>query len=300
MCIACSQSVTTPTQVPTPGPAQLTRLNVTGNSAMTAIAETSQLTVAATFSDGGVKDVTRDTTWTSTNPSVMVVSSTGLVTVVRFGASMILGRYQTQTVSLSVTATPPGTFIVSGVVSEPGQGPVADLRVIDTASFQSTQTNQDGRYSLALLPSSQVHLRFEKDGYEPAELDATPSASGFGRIQQIVRFVAGETVTPHRLAPNDLTYLVGAGERCNSCRLIRVVVPVKGTLHLHVTWPESCLVTLGLWVGGRHIVPPDTRSTEVDADVASGVGEVIFYIDRVSPLVTACHVPFVLATSLME
>jgi hypothetical protein len=276
----------------------LTRLNVTGNASLTAIGETSQLTAAATFSDGVVKDVSGDTTWASTDPSVMVVSSTGLVTVVRLGTSMITARYQTQFGSLPVTATRPGTFVVSGVVDEPGQGPVADVRVIDTASLMATQTSKDGLYSLALLPSNQVHLRLEKDGYEPAVLDSMPNGTAYGRIQQIVRLVAGETVTPHRLAPNDLTYLVGAGERCNPCRLIRVVMPVKGTLHLHLTWPAACPVTLGLWVDGRHVVPSDMKSTEVDADVASGAGEMIFYVDRVGTSTTVCHVSFVLATSL--
>jgi hypothetical protein len=305
---ACSKNVTTPTPVP-PGPAQLTRLSVTGNSSLTAIGQTSQLTATATFSDGVVKDVSRDTNWVSNDPSVMVVSSTGLVTAVRFGTSIIYAhyqyaQYQTQSGNLSVTATLPGTFAMTGSVKEPGQGPVAQLRVIDTVSAMSTQTESSGRYYLALLSASPTHLRFEKDGYEPAELDATPGAATVDvRVQQIIRLVAGETVTPPRLAPGDLTYLVGAGERCNSCRLIRVVVPVKGTLHLRLTWTEQCVVTLGLWVGGQHVVPSGTSSTEVDADVAAGAGEMIFYVDRYfqgSPPWPVCPVPFVLATSLTE
>ena len=57
---ACSKSATTPTPAPT-SPAQLTRLTVTGNASLTAIGQTSQLTAVATFSDGAVKDVSRDT-----------------------------------------------------------------------------------------------------------------------------------------------------------------------------------------------------------------------------------------------
>ena len=199
-----------------------------------------------------------------------------------------------------MTATPPGTFVMAGSVQEPGQGGLANLRVIDTASLISTQTGQDGRYSLASLPSPQAHLRFEKDGYEPVELDATSDAIADVRVQQMIRLVAGETVTPHRLAPNDLTYVVGAGQRCNSCRLVRVIMPVKGTLHVRLTWPQDCVVTLGLWVGGQHVVPSSTGSPEVDADVAAGTGETIVYVDRVSPSATVCHVAFVLATSLTE
>ena len=299
LCTACTKSVTTPTPAP-PGPVQLTRLSVTGNSSLTAIGEISQLTAAATFSDGAVKDVSRDTSWVSADPSVVMVSSTGLLTVVRLGASVIYAHYQTQSGTLSVTATAPGTFVMTGSVQEPGQGGLANLRVIDTASAISTQTESGGRYSLASLPSRQAHLRFEKDGYEPVELDATSDAIADVRVQQMIRLVAGETVTPHHLAPNDLTYVVGAGQRCNPCRLVRVIVPVTGTVHLRLTWLNDCVVTLGLWAGGQHVVPSGTSSTEVDADVSAVAGEMIVYVDRVGPYATACHVPFVLATSLAE
>src|ERR1700716_3275440 len=109
---ACNKSATTPTPAP-PSPAQLTRLSVTGKSSLTAIGETSQLTAVATFSDGAVKDVSRDTRWVSSLPSVMVVSSTGLLTVARLGTSIIYAHYQTQSGNLSVTATPPDTFAMT-------------------------------------------------------------------------------------------------------------------------------------------------------------------------------------------
>jgi hypothetical protein len=223
---ACNKSTTTPTPAP-PSPAQLTRLSVTGKSSLTAIGETSQLTAVATFSDGAVKDVSRDTRWVSSLPSVMVVSSTGLLTVARLGTSIIYAHYQTQSGNLSVTATPPDTFAMTGYVKEPGEGGVANGRVMDTASAMATQTESDGRFFFALLSAGSAHLRFEKNGYEPAELDASPGAAFEIRVQQVIRLVAGETVTAPRLAPYDLTYLVGAGQRCDTCRLIRIVVPAR-------------------------------------------------------------------------
>jgi hypothetical protein len=295
-----SNSVTNPTAVPAATPERLSRLEITGNIALTAVDETSQLTAVATFSDGVVKDVSRDSSWQSLDPSVIAISSTGLVTVVQLGTAIINARYQTQSTGLRVTATQTGTFAVWGVVAEPGQGPLADVRVLDTTSSRSTRTSTSGLFSLVSLASSQIHLRFDKAGYEPVDVDAKPGASAFGRVQQIVRLVAGETVTPHHLAPNDLTYAVGDGQRCNSCRLIRIVVPVKGTLHLHLTWSQACVVALGLWVGGRHVVPDDPKSTELDADVAAGPGETIIYVDRATPSGSICHVPFVLETSVMQ
>jgi hypothetical protein len=296
---ACGKNVTAATPVSS-NPPQLLRLTVAGNTSLTTIGQTSQLTVAATFSDGAVKDVSGDTSWVSSDASVMTVSPTGVVTVVRLGTTVISARYQNQAGTLSVTATPPGTFVIEGRVAEPGEGGVADLRVTDSGSSLSTQTGQDGRYYLAPLSRSQAHLRFEKDGYEPAELDAVAGLSANGSVQQIIRLVAGETVTARRLAPSDLTYVVGAGVRCNSCRLVRVVMRASGTLHVRLTWPDDCAVTLGMWIGAQHIVGLGSGSAGVDADVAAGAGEMIFYVDRVSPSTTVCHVPFVVATSLKQ
>lgn len=200
----------------------------------------------------------------------------------------------------SVPATAPATFIIAGSVEEPGQGGVGEVRVLDTASSISTHTGQGGRFELVGLPNRKARLRLEKDGYEPAELGAASGTIADGRIQQMIRLIAGETVMPHRLAPNDLTYQVAPTERCHSCRLVRIVVPTDGTLHLDLTWTRDCPDTLALWIDGQHIVPSAGR-TEVTADVRTTAGETIVYVDRVvSPVGPVCHTPFVLATSLSE
>jgi len=293
---ACGASSTTPTGAIS-ATVRVTHLSVTGKAALSAVGETSQLMATATFSDGSLKDVSSTASWWSTDVSVMTVSSTGLVTVVRLGTTTIYAQFQ-QTTFLSVTATVPGTFVMAGVAQEPGQGDLAGLRVVDAASSLSTQTNQLGLYSLAPVATRQTHLRFEKDGYEPVELDATADKFADVRVQHIVRLVAGETVTPPRLAPNDLTYIVAAGKQCASCRLIRVVVPVKGTVHIRLTWPNDCVVTLGLWIGSEHVGPLNSGNTEVNTDIAADAGETIFYVDRASPATTSCHVPFTLETSV--
>src|SRR6185369_13071877 len=81
-----------------------------------------------------------------------------------------------------------------------------------------------------------ARMRVERDGYEPAEADADHLGIDLP-IQRIVRLTAGETVQPPRLAPNDLAYIVNAsGSRCFPCRMIRINVPARGTLHLHLAW----------------------------------------------------------------
>ena len=79
---ACDPSTPAPSPSPTapaaPAPAPtltVTKVVVTGNTSLTAIGETSQMTATATLSDGTTKNVTSDASWSSTNQSVLTVVS---------------------------------------------------------------------------------------------------------------------------------------------------------------------------------------------------------------------------------
>jgi hypothetical protein len=303
----CHKSPTTPTSLTTATPVAptVTRVDFTGNVTLTTVGSTSQLTATAMFSDGTVKDVTSDanTKWFSTNPSAITVSSSGLLTVVALGISNVAvtygpvdattGRFPTSSYK-AVTATPPGTFVIAGWVREPGASGVPGVRVTDTASGRVVQTNPNGNYSVAQLPAAQGHLKFDKDGYEPVELDATPSNSEVA-IQRIIRLAAGDTVTPLQLAPHDLSYLVGT-DHCYPCRLVRVTVPIAGTLHVRVTWTEGrATSTLNLWAGGQIFTG---ASRELLADVPVKAGEVIMYLgSTLAAGATGVYVPFTIATA---
>lgn len=280
--------------------ADVTTVALTGNVSLTAIGETSQLTATAAFSDGTFKDVTSDPNarWTSNDRSVITVSSTALLTAVALGSAYIGVSYRSRPGALAigsdriVTATPPGTFAIAGSVWEPEDSGVPSVRVTETASGRFVLTNQDGNYQFAQLAASQPHLRFEKDGYEPVELNATPTNSGVA-IQQVIRLAAGDTVTPPQLAPHDLLYTIGT-DRCYPCRLVRVMVPSVGTLHVKVTWTEA-RATLDLWAGGQ-LVPG--ASGELVADVPVKAGETIMYIGSMLPAgASGVNVPFTIATA---
>jgi hypothetical protein len=144
-------------------------LSITGNVDLTAVGETTQLTATATFSDGTTKDVTTEAQWGSNTPSVISVTSGGVVTVVAFGVTGIIARYSMQAVGVEVRATPPGTFIVFGRVREPGAGGIPGVRVMERQSGKSTLTDDVGVFSLGGLRSARV--TFEKDGFEPPEVD---------------------------------------------------------------------------------------------------------------------------------
>jgi hypothetical protein len=153
------------------------------------------------------------------------------------------------------------------------------------------QTNQDGDFGVAQLPAVQAHLRFEKDGYEPTEVDATDNSDV--PIQRIIRLVAGGTVTPPELAPHDLSYTIGTA-LCYPCRLIRVMVPSAGTLHVAVNWTGA--QTLNLWAGGQ-LIAGASGAVTADVPVVTS-GEVVMYLgSTLKAGAQGVYVPFTIATA---
>lgn len=294
-CGSHKPSPTTPTAPTTPtSPAQgVTRVSISGNVTLTRIGETTQLTSTATLSDNTTKDVTNDGRWLLSDIRVITISSTGLITVVGFGAHDIFFTYQTQAAQMTVTATPQGTFVIAGRVREPGVSGLASVRVVDTISGRSATTNSSGQFSLAELPRLQARFKAEKEGYEPAEVDATQTNVDLP-LQHVVRLVAGETVKPAALAPNDLSYTVGSN-RCNDCRLIRVVVLQAGTVHVHVTWTVTAS-KLSLFSEGQ-VVAGDTGELTADVPV-NAPREVLMYLGATPPNALSAHTVFTLETSL--
>ena len=285
-------SPTAPTPTPT-APPTVTRVVISGNIPLTKIGETAQLTATATLSDHTTKDVTSNGTWQGGDARVVTVSPGGLLTVVGFGATWTSFTYQARGAGISVTVTPSGTFVIAGRVREPGASGIANVRVVDTMSGRSVTTDSDGNFSLAELPRLQAHFKVEKEGYEPAEMDAIQTNVDLP-IQHVVRLTAGETAKPAALAPNDLSYIVG-GKSCNPCRLIRVVVLQAGTLHVHVTWTVAAS-KLSLFTEGQVVAG---ATAELTADVPiNAPREVLVYLGAAPPNAVREHTPFTVETSI--
>jgi len=287
-CLACNSSKSiqgpTPTPTPTPTPAPtptptLSRVTVGGNIQLTEVGGTAQLSAAALYSDSSTKDVTQDANWSSGDLSVVRVAA-GLVTAVAFGQTVVSANYLGRSGSVTVKATPAGTFIVSGGVREPGQGWMANVEVVETISGRSTTTRSGGAFTFAAITTPTVRLAVRRDTYEPIEVEAptNPNPSVDLAIQKIVRFAAGEKITPSSpLAENDLTYTVGTA-KCDPCRMIRFVMPGPGTVRFQITWQGSRRLTL--FAGGQVV----ESGTPLLADVPfNEAGEYILYLGSRAP-----------------
>jgi len=87
----------------------VTGVIVSGKTELSLVGETTQLTAMATFSDGSARGITGEASWTSSDASVLTVSATGLVTVVRFGRAYVAAVYDTQSAGQTIEAAgPPG------------------------------------------------------------------------------------------------------------------------------------------------------------------------------------------------
>ena len=92
---------------------EVVRVTVAGMpAAPLAPMQTAQLTAAATYSDGAVKDVTATATWDSTDPSVVTVSAAGLVTATGPGKADVSATFGgvSGTASAQVIALPAAYF----------------------------------------------------------------------------------------------------------------------------------------------------------------------------------------------
>jgi len=104
-CGGSSSSSDTPVS-PGAGPTPMT-LRVAGSSELTKKGETAQLNAFVAFSDGATVDETGSASWVSAKPGKATVSSTGMVTAVEDGSSVITATFQTIAGSMTVVVDLP-------------------------------------------------------------------------------------------------------------------------------------------------------------------------------------------------
>jgi hypothetical protein len=248
-----------------------------------AVGETSQLQAIAALSNGETVDVTNVASWIPMTPVIRV--SKGLVTAEALGYGQVNAVYGGKFTAKMVTVTPPGTYLIRGFVMPGHDGDpdflgIPGFRVVDTNSGRTTMTSATGAYAPGWYTlgglNGTTRIAFDKNGYEPAELVVTgPAINGGGgiQVQRLYRITAGETVQT-TIATQDVAYDVGSSDRCVNCRLIRVVNPTAGTLHLALTWnlPSAALA---LWVNGQRFVGSPGGPLNVDVPVSAG--ELVLY-----------------------
>lgn len=280
-------------------PASVTSVTLTGNTNLTALGQSSQLTLTANYSDGTSRDVTSEATWLSNNPSVATVSA-GVVTAVTFGMVNISGSFQSRGATAGITAMPTGTFILNGRVREPGGGSLGNVLVLERLSNTTKQTNGSGNFQFVGLPAAR--FRIELANYERLDLDVNPDPAGSravsvdAPIQRVIRVAAGQSSGPQFVAPNDVAHAVGA-DLCNPCKLIRVATGGPMGLTVRVTW-TGLPGAVHLWANGQRYSA--SSGSSITASVQAGSGDALLYVGWMLPLDRGAsdYVNFTLSTTI--
>jgi hypothetical protein len=163
--VSCGKSPTSPgasggAQQPT-----VVRIEVVAPSAI-APGASAQLTARAIKSDGASDDVTSRVLWSSSDSAVLEVSPAGLATVVARGEVIVTARLDSRTGSARILAIPPGTFKLTGQITEAGF-PIdrAEVQVVSgTGQGLTAITAPDGSYALYGV-AGHVRLRASKADY---------------------------------------------------------------------------------------------------------------------------------------
>ena len=92
----------------------------------------------------------------------------------------------------------------------------------------------------------------------------------------MVGVMVGEAAIVPKLTHMDVSYDIG-GDRCSPCRLIRIVSPAGGMIHLELAWDRNPGAALYLWAGGSRF-GGNTNELQVAADVPLSAGENVVYV----------------------
>jgi hypothetical protein len=170
---------------------------------------------------------------------------------------------------LAPTPTAPvATRQVAGTVVDTDNRPVGGARLSHGSA--STESDPDGRFSLALPVGASVLVSIDASGFEPRrwDLGASPDANFRLPIARRVVVTPGEPLAVS-LTTDDLPYYVGEpyeSDYCRPCKLIRVggeAGSASPARRVHLRWTED--VALGMWasngfigiaaevVGSRHL-----------------------------------------------
>jgi len=169
---SCDRSPTRPTPPPAPpappSPPQGPTLQSIRIDGPTTVAPggTAQFTATGQLSDGTTRDQTATVTWRSSDSAVLSISSTGAATAGKAGQVVIAAESESKRAGVEVLVLPPGTFRLTGAVSEAGV-PVVDATVdlLDGSRAKlSTQTDSDGIYRLFGVVGN-IEVRVMKAGY---------------------------------------------------------------------------------------------------------------------------------------
>jgi hypothetical protein len=171
---ATYRDLTSPTvAVSATAPAMLMAISINGPQEI-APGTTAQFTVNGTYSDGSTKDVSASASWNTFPTNILRSAGGGRVEALAGGDAQIFVNFDRRFVSTRVLVIPPGTFKVSGRVTDSSGGiENVEVRVLSgTGAGLAAKTDFGGNYALYGV-AGDVRLSASAPGYVAQEIAAT-------------------------------------------------------------------------------------------------------------------------------
>ncbi len=183
--------------VNTVSPATLVSIAVTPSNGSFAKGTSEQFTVTGTYSDGSTRDLTGSSTYTSSNPSVISVASSGLAEGAGTGTASVTVSTGGQTFTTSpITVTPATLTSIAITPNSPSLAAGTSQQFTATGTFSDGST-QDLSSQVVWASSSPMVLTIDGNG------DATSSMTGTAQVSATLHGVSATsgtvTVTPATL-----------------------------------------------------------------------------------------------------
>ena len=166
---SCSDSSPAPTPLPRPGsnttPVTVVGLEIGGPESV-APGSATQFTLHERKSDGSAEDVTSRAQWSSTSAAIQV-DAAGVASAGAPGESRITARYNGRSATTIVLVLPPGTYRLSGRISESGaMVSGVTLQVLEgTGQGATAVSDSDGVYALYGVAGS-LKIHGKRNGFE--------------------------------------------------------------------------------------------------------------------------------------
>jgi hypothetical protein len=175
------------------------------------VSATAPFTATAALSNGTTRDVTAQATWSSSNPSVASVGSTGNVAGVSAGEADIVATYQgvTGRSHVTITRAAVSTYTISGTVTDGTSGgilPNINISATDAGgNTRSTLTASSGTYTLTGLIAGQVTITASAISYQTTVVTVTLTGDAH------VDIVLPRVVCTFTLSPTSLSFPSSGG-----------------------------------------------------------------------------------------
>ena len=183
----------------TVNPPTLVSIAVTAASSSIAVGATDQFTATGTYSNNSTQNITTSVTWSSSNPSVATISSSGNATAVAAGTTTITAASGSISGSTGLTVTGGGggngnnvlSLTVNGSTCDPTTNPYINQPCVSVTVCSTSGASNCETINGILLDTGSFGLRIFKQKLGSVSL--TQVASGSGSLAEVVEYADGSS-----------------------------------------------------------------------------------------------------------